>query len=327
MTMHRFLLLVLACAAIALPLTIDGYRLFLVTMTLIMALGVLGLNILVGYNGQLSLGHGAFFALGAYTSAVLMEHAAMAWWITIPIAALACFVFGCLFGWPALRLKGHYLALATFGLALATPQLLKYRGLEKWTGGVQGIVLSKPQPPGFIPMSEDQWLYAVTLLITAAFFLLAWNLLRGRHGRAIVAIREHPIAASAMGVNVAMTKAVTFGISAMVTGVAGSLGAMASAYVAPDSFGIYVSIFFLVGAVVGGLGTISGALLGAAFIQFVPNIADGISKEAPSAVFALVLLLTIYLMPQGMAGIAAQLNRRIRRHTGLSTTTESIQSP
>lgn len=302
----------LAVAALALPFALSDYRLFLVTMTLITAIGVLGLNMLVGYNGQLSLGHGALYALGAYVTAVLMEHGGFAWWATLPVSAAVCFGFGFLFGWPALRLKGHYLALATFALALATPQLLKHKALEPWTGGVQGIVLMKPDAPFGLQLSADQWLYLVVLAIAALMFVCAWNMLRGRLGRATIAIREQPTAAAAMGVNVPHVKAMTFGISALYTGVAGSLGAIATAFVAPDSFGMFVSVFFLVGVVVGGLGTISGALVGAAFIQFIPNVADQISKSAPSAIFAGFLILCMFLMPQGFVGLVRSVLRRLR---------------
>jgi branched-chain amino acid transport system permease protein len=298
--------------ALAMPFLLTDYRLFLATMTLITAIAVLGLNMLVGYNGQLSLGHGAIYALGAYVTAVLMEHAGLAWWATLPISALVCFVFGFLFGWPALRLKGHYLALATFALALATPQLLKHKVLEPWTGGVQGITLLKPEAPFGWKMTSDQWLYLVVLGIALLLFVAAWNLLRGRLGRATVAIREQPMAASAMGINVPYIKAMTFGVSALYTGVAGSLGAIATAFVAPDSFGMFVSVFFLVGVVVGGLGTISGALVGAAFIQFIPNVADQISKSAPSAIFAGFLILSMFVMPQGFVGLLRLAVRRVK---------------
>jgi len=306
-------LAVLAAVALAVPFALSDYRIFLVTMTLITAIAVLGLNMLVGYNGQLSLGHGAIYALGAYVTAVLMEHAHFAWWLTLPVSAVVCFVFGFLFGWPALRLKGHYLALATFALALATPQLLKHKAFEAWTGGVQGITLTKPEAPFGWKLTGDQWFYLMVLAIAAVLFVAAWNLLRGRLGRATVAIREQPIAASAMGINVAYTKAMTFGISALYTGVAGSLGAIATAFVAPDSFGMFVSVFFLVGVVVGGLGTISGALIGAAFIQFIPNFADQISKSAPSAIFAGFLILCMFLMPQGVVGLVRSALRRAQR--------------
>jgi len=302
----------LAAIALAVPFALSDYRIFLATMTLITAIAVLGLNMLVGYNGQLSLGHGALYALGAYVTAILMEHGGFAWWATLPVSALVCFGLGLLFGWPALRLKGHYLALATFALALATPQLLKHKALEPWTGGVQGLTLLKPDAPFGWKLSQDQWLYLVVLGIAAVMFVAAWNLLRGRLGRATIAIREQPIAAAAMGIDVAYTKAMTFGISALYTGVAGSLGAIATAFVAPDSFGMFVSVFFLVGVVVGGLGTISGALVGAAFIQFIPNVADQLSKSAPSAIFAGFLILCMFLMPQGFVGLVRSARRRLQ---------------
>jgi branched-chain amino acid transport system permease protein len=313
LTSGRMLALVaLAVVALAVPFALSDYRIFLVTMTLISAIAVLGLNMLVGYNGQLSLGHGALYAIGAYVTAILMERGGFPWWATLPVSAVVCFGFGFLFGWPALRLKGHYLALATFALALATPQLLKHKALEHWTGGVQGITLTKPEAPFGLKLTGDQWLYLVVLAIAAVLFLCAWNLLRGRLGRATIAIREQPMAASAMGINVPYVKAMTFGISALYTGVAGSLGAIATAFVAPDSFGMFVSVFFLVGVVVGGLGTISGALVGAAFIQFIPNVADQISKSAPSAIFAGFLLLCMFLMPQGFVGLVSGGLRRLR---------------
>ncbi len=309
---YRAGILFLLALALAMPFVLSDYRLFLATMTLITAIAVLGLNILVGYNGQLSLGHGAIYALGAYVTAVLMEHASFAWWATLPISAIVCFAFGFMFGWPALRLKGHYLALATFALALATPQLLKYKLLEPWTGGVQGISLLKPEAPLGWKLNSDQWLYLVVLVVSSLMFLFAWNLLRGRLGRATMAIREQPTAAAAMGVNVPYIKAMTFGVSALYTGVAGSLGAIATAFVAPDSFGMFVSVFFLVGVVVGGLGTISGALVGAAFIQFIPNVADSISKSAPSLIFALFLILSVFVMPDGFVGLLKKSLRLIR---------------
>ena len=244
-------LAVFAAIALTVPFALSDYRIFLATMTLITAIAVLGLNILVGYSGQLSLGHGALYALGAYVTAILMEHGGFPWRATLPVSAVVCFGFGLLFGWPALRLKGHYLALATFALALATPQLLKHKALEHWTGGVQGLTLLKPDAPFGWKLSQDQWLYLVVLAIAALLFAAAWNLLRGRLGRATIAIREQPIAAAAMGINVAYTKAMTFGISALYTGVAGSLGAIATAFVAPDSFGMFVSVFFLVGVQAG----------------------------------------------------------------------------
>jgi branched-chain amino acid transport system permease protein len=295
------LALVVACA---LPFIVSSYRTFQLTMVLVYAIALLGLNILTGYNGQISLGHGAFYALGAYCAAILMDKANAPYWATLPVAAIVCLVVGFLFGLPALRLEGLYLALATFALGVAMPQLLKYHLLESWTGGVQGITILKPDPPGVLAavLNADQWLYYFTLAVTLVLFILGWNLLRGRIGRALVAIRDQHIAAEAMGIHNALYKSLAFGVSAMYTGIAGALGAIAVQFVAPDSFNIFLSIVLLVGIVIGGLASISGALYGALFIQFVPNIADEISKAAPWAIFGLFMIAFVYLMPTGVAG-------------------------
>jgi branched-chain amino acid transport system permease protein len=237
-------------------------------------------------------------------------------------------VFGYLMGFPALRLGGHYLALATFALALAVPQMLKYKAIEGWTGGVQGIVLSKPEPPfefSFLgqPLSSDRWLYFYILFVTLIMFLIAWRLLRGRVGRALVAIRDHPIAASAMGINLPVYKSLAFGVSAAFTGVAGALSAAAVAFVSPDSFTSFLSITFLVGVVVGGLASIPGAIAGAIFIQFVPNFADEISKSAPWAIYGIFLILLMYLMPEGTAGLFRRIWARLRPPSSGTKTAET----
>ena len=305
------LLAVLLTAACALPFIVSNYRTFQFTLVLVYAIALLGLNILTGFNGQISLGHGAFYALGAYCAAILMDKMGAPYWVTIPAAGAVCLVAGFLFGLPALRLEGLYLALATFALGVATPQLLKYHHLEKWTGGVQGIVIAKPEAPFGLPINADQWLYFFTLAVTLGMFLLAWNLLRGRIGRALMAIRDHHLAAESMGVHNALYKSLAFGVSALYTGVAGALGAIAVQFVAPDSFNIFLSIMLLVGIVVGGLASISGALYGALFIQFVPNIADEISKAAPWAIFGIFMIGFVYLMPTGVAcAVRLRLARR-----------------
>ena len=198
------------------------YYMFMGQSMLIYGTAVLGLNLLIGFNGQISLGHSAFFAVGAYTTAILMNFAGLPYWATIPIAAVVCFGAGFLFGLPALKLEGHYLALATFTLAIAVPQLLKYKAIAGWTGGVGGLLLEKPDPPFNLPLSPDQYLYYLCLFVSMLMFWLVYNLLRGRSGRAMMAIRDHPMAAGTMGIDTALYKTVTFGISAAITGVAGS---------------------------------------------------------------------------------------------------------
>jgi branched-chain amino acid transport system permease protein len=299
----------------ALPFIVSGFRLFQFTQVFIYAIALLGLNVLTGYNGQISLGHGAFYAVGAYTAAIMMDRWSVPYGWTIPVAGVLSFVLGFVFGIPALRLEGLYLALATFSLALAVPQILKY--FETWTGGSQGIVLSKPEPPPALGLTADQWLYFVALATLIVLFVLAANLLRGRTGRAIVAIRDHPIAAEAMGINKSLYKALTFGVSAGYTGVAGALSALAVAFVAPDAFNVFLSITFLVGIVIGGLASISGAIFGALFIQFVPNWAQDISKAAPWAIYGVFLIVFMYVMPRGIAGSIGRVQRWLaRRRTG-----------
>jgi branched-chain amino acid transport system permease protein len=310
---------VLAGAAIAiaalLPFVLPGYLVFQLTTVLVYTLALLGLNLLTGFNGQISLGHGAFFALGAYTAAILMEHAGWPYWATLPAAAAAGGIVGYLFGLPALKLDGVYLALATFALGVAAPQLLKYKGLEAWTGGSQGLVLDKPEAPFGLPLDPDQWLYLFCLAVVLALFAVARNLLRGAVGLSLMAVRDQPIAAEAMGVDNARIKTITFGISAAYTSVAGALGAIAVQFVAPDSFTVFLSITLLVGSVVGGVSSLTGALYGALFIQFVPRVAEQVSKAAPWAVYGAILLALVLVWPAGIAGGIARLRLLISQRS------------
>jgi branched-chain amino acid transport system permease protein len=307
-----------------LPDVVSDYRLFLVTTMMIAAIAVLGLNLLTGFNGQISLGHGAFYAVGAYTAAVLMDQANMPYWATLPCAAVVCFVVGYLFGLPALKLEGHYLALATFALALAVPQILKYKWLEPLTGGVQGIVLSKPEVPFGLPLSEDQWLYYYCLIIMIVLFWGASNLLDSRSGRAMMAIRDQYMAADTMGIDTALYKTVTFGISAAYTGIAGALSASAIAFVAPDSFNIFLSIKFLIGLVVGGVGSLAGSVVGGIFYVLIDNSAQAISTFVKNdlglpfdlsayTIFGILLLLLMYTMPMGIVGGVYMALQRLRK--------------
>ena len=291
----------------------SDYHLFQLTMVVVYAIAILGLAILTGFNGQISLGHGAFYAIGAYVTAILMSEYNVPYWATLPVSAIVCAVVGFLIGLPALRLGGLYLALTTFALAVAVPQLLKHNVLEPWTGGVQGLVIDKPDAPFGLDLSPDQWLYLFTLFVGALLFLLAWNVVRGRIGRAMMAIRDHALAAEAMGIDIALLKTRTFALSALYTGVAGSLGAIVVQFVAPDSFGIFVSIYFFVGLVVGGVSSIGGAVFGGLFIEFVPNLAEKVSKAAPGAVYGVILIAVMFLMPAGAAGFVGSLVARFRR--------------
>ena len=304
---------ILVAVAIAVPFAAKNFFIFQMSLAIIYAIAILGLNLLTGFNGQFSLGHGAFYAVGAYTAAILMEHGGVSYVWTLPAAGLICFVAGFLFGLPALRLEAIYLALATFALAIATPQILKLSPLEHWTGGVQGIVILKPDAPFGLPLNQDQWLYFFTLLVALAMFWAARNIVESRTGRAIMAIRDNPIAARAMGVNLAMYKATAFGISALITGVAGALSAMVVKFVAPDSFTFQLSVSLLVGLVVGGVGWLPGALIGAAAIIFLPNFAEEISKGLSYAFYGVFLILIIYLAPEGAGGLIRAVADRVKR--------------
>ena len=311
--LHRVWIVVILLCAVLMPAVTSDFRTFQVTQILVYAIAILGLNLLTGFNGQISLGHGAFFAIGAYVVAILMSKFGFAYWATVPVAAAVSFLVGFLFGLPALRLAGHYLALATFALALSVPQILKYPGLEGWTGGVQGVFLSKPSPPAWMPIGQDSWLYFFVLAHVVVLFLCASNLLRGSVGRAMRAIRDQPVAAETAGINNAMVKTTVFGVSAMYTGIAGGLSAIVLQFVAPDSFTMFLSIFLLVGVVVGGVGSIWGAFLGAIFITVVPNVSADISKAATGAIYAISMIVLMYRMPNGLWGAVLRVWRLASR--------------
>jgi branched-chain amino acid transport system permease protein len=312
--------LAVAVIALAFPFLASGYHVYQGAQVLILAIALIGLNLLTGFNGQISLGHGAFFAIGGYGAAILMTKFGLPYWAAIPLASVVCFIAGFLFGFPALRFGGLYLALATFALALAAPQILSYTGFDSFTGGSQGLTLAKTHAPFGLKFSADQWLYLVCLACGAALYWAARNLARGRIGRALIAIRDQPIAAETMGVNAALYKTTCFGVSALYAGVAGGLSAIAVGFVSPESFGLPLSLAFLVGIVVGGLASLEGVLFGALFIEFVPNLADQLSvnfgesaKALPGAIYGVLLILVMAAMPTGVAGAArAAVNAVLR---------------
>ncbi len=305
----------LVVVAVLIPFMFGPYRVGQFTLVLAYAVAVLGLNLLVGYNGQISLGHGAFFALGAYTAALLIEKGSVPYLLTLPASAAVCFAAGFLFGVPALRLRGLYLALVTLGLAIAMPQLIKR--FDELTEGTQGLVVAQPESPGWLPLEDDQFLYLLTLAVAALMFLLAWNLVRGQLGRSIKAVRDGEIPASTLGVNLAATKTRVFAVGAAYAGVAGALYVFAIGFVAPEAFTITISFAFLAAIVVGGLATISGALLGALFIEFVPVYASDVSDALTGVIYGGVLIAFMWVLPEGAAGlprrVRALLARRDRR--------------
>ena len=297
--------------AVLLPFFFGSYRVGQFTQALSLAIAVLGLNLLVGYSGQISLGHGAFFALGAYASAISINDLGVPYLLTLPLAGIVCGIAGFLLGLPALRLRGLYLALVTLGLAIATPQVIKRA--EGLTGGTQGLSVEKVTAPAWSGLADDQWLYLVTLVVTAVMFVLAAFLVRGRVGRALVAIRENEIAARTMGVDLARFKTGTFAISAAYAGVGGALFTLPIGFLAPESFPLALSFAFLAAIVVGGLATIAGALFGALFIEFVPVYAADVDEALAGVIYGGVLILFMYLLPGGVMGLLRKLSSRTGR--------------
>jgi branched-chain amino acid transport system permease protein len=300
--------------AVLLPFFFGAYRVGQFTQAMALGCAVLGLNLLVGYSGQISLGHGAFFALGAYTSAIAIVDLHVPYLLTLPIAGAVCAVAGFLLGLPALRLRGLYLALVTLAVAIATPQLIKRA--EGLTGGTQGMTVDKITAPAWSGLADDQWLYFVTLVVTAVMFVLAAFLVRGRVGRALVAIRDNEIAARTMGVDLARFKTGTFAVSAAYAGVGGALFTLPIGFLAPESFPLALSFAFLAAIVVGGLATIAGALFGALFIEFVPVYAADVDEALAGVIYGGVLILFMYLLPGGVMGLIRRISSTKTRPRG-----------
>ena len=302
----------LVAAVVLVPHAAGSFRTFELAYVGLYFIAVLGLNILTGYTGQISLGHGAFMAIGGYTSAILAtDHGVPTLW-TIPIAGLVAGFAGLLFGIPALRLSGLYLALVTFGIAVAMPAILKWDEVKRWTGGNTGKILPLPKAHFGLGVNSNDWLFYQNWAIALVLLAAAWLLVRGRLGRAWRAIRDSEVAAASSGVNLALYKTLAFGISAFYAGIAGSLLALTIAFVSPDTYPIKLSVFVVVGAVVAGLGSLWGIVVGAALVQFL-GTGDvekwvHVSKSVPPDVFfGGVLVLVIVLLPRGAAGLGHRL--------------------
>ena len=311
--LRRLAVALLVLCALVLPFLLWGFRTYQLALAATHAIAILGLNLIAGQAGLISLGHGAFYGLGAYTLAVLTRHGSVSAYVGIFGAALVCLAAGYLFGRMVSRLARFYLALATFALALAVPQTLKSSYLAPWTGGVQGLYLDRPGAPLGLPLDQDQWWYFVTLGILSLALWMTRNLVAGRTGRAIRAMRDHPIAAEAAGIAVARYTALTFAIGAAYAGVAGALAALLLDFIAPESFTYWLSILLLVGAVFGGMTSVWGALAGGLFLQFWPDVAATVSRDLTQPVFGAILLLSMRFMPDGVAGLSSSARRLLER--------------
>jgi branched-chain amino acid transport system permease protein len=315
---------VLAALVAVMPRFISDFRAREFAIAGMYFIALLGLAILTGYSGQISLGHGAFMAIGGYTTAILsvdgvFGHEVRDLW-TIPIAGVVAGVAGLMVGVPALRLSGLYLALITFGIAVSFPQLPKK--FDGFFGGTTGKILDLVKAPFGLDATPNDWLYYLTWGSALVLLAAAWALLRGKTGRALQAIRDSEVAAASSGVNLALYKTLAFGISAFYAGVAGSLYAISNAYVNPDVFPIRLSIYLVVGLAVGGLGSLLGLIAGAALIYFLQNHADTVARwinhlpalevdprqpGIPSVVFGAVLIVVMLLLPTGAGGLLRKL--------------------
>jgi branched-chain amino acid transport system permease protein len=300
-------LVAVAAVLSVVPFLLSDFNVFLAAGVGVFFIAALGLNILTGYTGQISIGHGAFMAIGGYTTAVLSRDHNTNLVVTMLVAFAFCFVIGLLVGLPALRLSGAYLALATFALAVSVPQLpLKW---SNFLGGRDGVETSKSV--------SNLWLYGAAWTASAILFVLAWLILRGRVGRAFRAVRDSEIAAVASGIELPVYKTLAFGISAAYAGVAGSLFVLANNGVAgPDEFGIFLSLKILIAAAVAGLGSLWGVLVGAAFVALLPSVSSSVpvigSAHGQDVVFGAAVVLVMLLLPGGFAGLLAQLRRLAR---------------
>ena len=274
-----------------------------------------GLNILTGYSGQISLGHGAFVAAGAYIVAILLDQTATPLAVAVLAGGVATAALGLAIGVPSLRLTGPYLAIATLAVVVAMPQFLKWDKVSEWTGGATGIDLPSAKVPGLVDgfMDDSQWLYYSVMVPAVIMTVLAWNLTRSRFGRAFIALRDSEIGAQQMGVNIALYKTLAFGISALYAGVGGGLFAYTQDFVAPESFGVFQSIQFLVVIVIGGLASILGSILAAIFFTFQSGVIARVAEVIPGverlrwAIFGGALILIMITLPSGTAGITRQL--------------------
>jgi branched-chain amino acid transport system permease protein len=314
---------------------IGPFRTFQATMFAVWLLVVLSMNLLTGYSGQISLGHAALVAVGAYITAILFTQYSFPLGLAILVAGLATGVLGgVVIGMPAVRLSGPYLAIATFALIVAMPQILKINievagltiDITHWTHGTRGISIGEMQPPGLVDglVDQRQWLYYMSILPAVLMTFLAWNLIRSRIGRAFVALRDSEVGAEQMGVNVRLYKGLAFGVSSCYAGVGGGLFLMAQTIVSPGSMDVLSSINFLVAIVIGGLATILGSVIGALYLTFqselVSTFAPEIARLVPGqivqdpetlrgVIFGSLLIITIISFPRGLAGAIHNLLR------------------
>ncbi|GAA5122435.1 branched-chain amino acid ABC transporter permease [Alloalcanivorax gelatiniphagus] len=299
--------LVVLVALAVMPLRSTTGTNFNLSMVFVYVVVGVGLNLLTGNMGQISLGHGAFFALGAYSTALILRDTTWGLAVAILVAGLSCFVLGFLFGLPALRLVGLQLALATLALAIITPAVIKR--FDDITRGQEGMLVLTPVAPESWGLDQDQWVYYICFACAVLAYAVGSRLTSNVVGRSLTGIRDNEVAAATLGVDSTRVKTSVFGLSAGFAGVGGALYALAVGFIAPEAFGLSLAIAFLTLVVVGGMGAPSGVVFGAIFIQYVPSLTAEISLGLAGLTYGLTLMLCIAVLPLGLLGL-------VRRHLG-----------
>jgi branched-chain amino acid transport system permease protein len=311
--------LALGGAIVLVPFLFEAPRIVLFTQAAAFSVAILGLNLLTGFSGQVSLGHSAFMGVGAYTTAILVADHNWSYFWTIPVAAAICFVVGVLIGIPALRLEGLYLALATLGLAIIFPNLVNK--LDSLTGGSNGKRIPRnarllaPEWTGLDPRNDAHiWVYFLVVVISAALFLLARNMVRSRAGRALIALRDNAIGAESSGVDLARYKVLAFGISAMYAGIAGSLFMFTQSIATASNFSLNRSIELVTGVVIGGLASLAGSVIGGLLVVFLPDWAGNFANGTlAGAIYGALLIFIIAVHPGGVADLIRRVWQRVVR--------------
>jgi branched-chain amino acid transport system permease protein len=296
----RIVLAVLAIAALAVvPLVAGSYQTYLVQLALLNIIVAIGLNLLTGNCGQISLCHASFMAIGAYTTALLMTRAGLSYLLALPIGTAIATLLGATLGFPARRLSGLYLALVTLGfLEIVQIAIEEFPDL---TGGIRGLSVPRPQILG-LPLKSDAAVYYLVLAVTIAAVIFALNLQGSRFGRAFDAVRQSPYAAQALGMPTGRIKLLAFSVAAGFAGLAGGLFTIVVGFIDPTEFGISASLRHITFIVVGGLGSVAGSILGAIALTALPEVLRG-TKEYSDLVYGAVLLATLLFMPRGLKGL------------------------
>jgi len=315
--------------AAALPLLLPKFLVLQLSVALTFALAILGLNLLLGFAGQVCLAQGALFACGAYTTAILVTKAGWDPLLTLPMAVGVAALAGVVIGLPALRLGGLQLAIVTFAVAVVVPQLiLKF---DRLTNGVTGISFDAPQPPAWLPVSVDVWLYAICVLAAALCVRLTFRMLGGDTGRALRAMRDDTLIARSLGVDLVRVRLFAFAVSSAFAGLGGGLYAILNGYVSPQSFLAAKSIEILIGAIVGGIGSVSGAFLGALFVVFIPEWTADLSPALGGLIYGACLIVMMLVARDGLVGLLARLaplrhSAFVRRFSRKDSSTRSMAS-